>query len=462
MQDTELYQRILGLESPWKVERVLLDVKGGSVDIFVEHHEETLPCPTCQKACAIYDHTPARSWRHLDSCQFKTVLHARTPRVDCGEHGIHQVTLPWAEPRSRFTAMFERFAIDVLRETSVLGATKILRISWDEAFGIMGRAVERGLARRVAVPVEYVGIDEKAIRKGHRYLTIATDLRRSAVLWLGEDRKTATLDGFWQSWTPERRAQVKAVAMDMWEPYFQSTAAHLPEGATKIVHDRFHIMQHANDAVDKVRRSEHFALMRENDRTLEKSRWMWLYAQENVPEKYAERFAELRRITTRTGKAWMLKEDLRYLWAQDTVGAGKAFLKRWMRWAKRTTLQPIAKLAAMIKLPYRNMSAHVPSQSSNAHASWSASSSGLKSRASFSWKTRSRCRHQVCVSRVPCASFRVFGRASSPSPSSHGQRQYAGSIQRKHRGGSPRHASRIAVAAIVRTSTAVARSPTTS
>jgi hypothetical protein len=124
------------------------------------------------------------------------LLHARTPRVKCDEHGIHQVALPWAEPRSRFTAMFERFAIDVLRETSVAGATRILRISWDEAFGIMGRAVERGLARREDVPVEYVGIDEKSIRKGHRYLTIATDLQRGAVLWLGENRKAETPTDF--------------------------------------------------------------------------------------------------------------------------------------------------------------------------------------------------------------------------------------------------------------------------
>lgn len=355
MQDTKLYQRILGLESPWKVERVVLDVKGGSVDVFVEHRESRFPCPTCEKACAIHDHTPSRSWRHLDSCQFKTLLHARTPRVKCDEHGILQVVLPWAEPRSRFTAMFERFAIDVLRETSIAGATRILRISWDEGFGIMERAVERGLARREDVPVEYVGIDEKAIRKGHRYLTIATDLQRSAVLWMGEDRKAETLDGFWQSWTAERRAQVKAVAMDMWEPYFKSTAAHVPDGASKIVHDRFHIMQHANDAVDKVRRSEHFALMRENDRTLEKSRWMWLYAQANVPDKYTERFAQLRRITLRTGKAWMLKEDLRYLWDERTVEAGKAFFKRWRRWAKRTTLQPIVKVASMIQTHLANV-----------------------------------------------------------------------------------------------------------
>jgi transposase len=74
-------------------------------------------------------------WRHLDSCQFQTYLHARPPRVECPTHGVRQVRLPWAEPRARFTTLFERMAIDVLRETDVRGATRILRISWDEDLG---------------------------------------------------------------------------------------------------------------------------------------------------------------------------------------------------------------------------------------------------------------------------------------------------------------------------------------
>lgn len=349
MQDTELYQHLLGVPSPWRVVRVALDVAAGAVDVFVEQPEKELPCPTCGATSPVHDHTPSRSWRHLDSCQFRTLLHARPPRVRCKEHGIHQVALPWSEARSRFTAMFERFAIDVLRQTSIAGACEILRVSWDEAFGIMRRAVARGLIRREQRPVAHVGVDEKAIRKGHKYFTVVSDLNESAVLWVGDDRKRDTLDQFWESWTEEQRAQVQAVAMDMWPAYFASTAAHLPEGEEKIVFDRFHIMQHANKCVDDVRRSEHFALMREGDRTLEKSRWLWLHAQENVPAKHAERFAELRRVTLSTGKAWMLKEDLRWLWSQRDQVAGKAFVKRWLRWAKRSGLRPVQKLASLVK-----------------------------------------------------------------------------------------------------------------
>ena len=178
MRDTELYRAILGLESPWTVARVDLDVKEQRVDVYAEHGKRrTWPCPKCEAACGLHDHDEERTWRHLDSCQFKTVLHARIPRVRCDEHGVLQVRVPWADPGGRFTALFERWAIEVLHETSVEGGSRLLGISWDEAHHIMERAVERGLARREPLVPKQLGLDEKSIRKGSRFATIATDIQ---------------------------------------------------------------------------------------------------------------------------------------------------------------------------------------------------------------------------------------------------------------------------------------------
>ena len=129
MQDTELYRHILGLAEPWSVSRVELNVARQQVDIWIEHEKGTRwSCPTCERELGLYDHAAERMWRHLDSCQFATQLHAAPPRVKCPEHGVHQVKLPWADERSRFTLMFERFAVDVLLETDLSGAMRILRI----------------------------------------------------------------------------------------------------------------------------------------------------------------------------------------------------------------------------------------------------------------------------------------------------------------------------------------------
>ena len=196
---------------------------------------------------------------------------------------MRQVRLPWAERRARFTTLFERLAIDVLRETDVKGATRILRISWDEAWEIKRRAVVRGRARRQPHVPASLGVDETAIARGHDYLTLVCDLTEGTVEYLAEERKQASLDAYFTGLTPEQRAQIQAVAMDMWEPYVQSVQTYVPHADRKIVFDVFHILQHMNNAVDLVRRHEHRQLRAQGDETLTGSKYVWLYGEENVP-----------------------------------------------------------------------------------------------------------------------------------------------------------------------------------
>ena len=266
MQDTELYRAILGLESPWTVARVELDVKQHRVDVYAEHgNRKSWPCPECEAACGLHDHDQERTWRHLDSCQFQTVLHASVPRVRCNEHGVRQVRVPWAEPRSRFTLLFERFAIDVLHETDVLGAARILAITWDEAHGIMARAVACGLSRRQHTVPEYVGIDEKSIARGQTYATIACDLTDGHVIDVAPERSWESVVRCFGRFSLNDLAGIKAVAMDMWKPFMGAMNLLLPDASTKIVFDRFHIVSHMNQAVDMVRRRENRSLRAEGD-----------------------------------------------------------------------------------------------------------------------------------------------------------------------------------------------------
>ena len=133
MQDRELYRQILGIEAPWFVERVELKLAEGEVHIYLEHGEmASWPCPECAASCQLYDHQGERQWRHLDTCQYQTILHARPPRTQCGEHGVRVVKLRWAEPSSRFTALMERLVIDWLRAASQKAVGEQLGLSWDE------------------------------------------------------------------------------------------------------------------------------------------------------------------------------------------------------------------------------------------------------------------------------------------------------------------------------------------
>ena len=160
MQDRQLYAQILGITDPWHVERVDLQLDKGKVHIYLKHTEGVRwPCPECDAKCTLYDHQPERTWRHLDTCQYQTVLHAEPPRIECADHGVKTVRLPWAEPGGRFTMLFERLIIDWLHAASQKAVGKHLNLSWDEVHGVMERAVARGLERRKAEPLPAIGVD---------------------------------------------------------------------------------------------------------------------------------------------------------------------------------------------------------------------------------------------------------------------------------------------------------------
>jgi transposase len=349
MRDVELYRQLLGIEAPWKVERVELSVAEQRVDVVVGHADGVRwPCPECGTALSVRDHAEERAWRHLDSCGLGTWLHARAPRVSCPAHGVRQVRLPWAEPRARLTALFERLAIDVLKETDITGACRILRISWDEGWHLMERAVARGVARKQRRVPSLMGVDEKAAGKGHRYITSVCDLERSTVEDIADERTQASLDGYFEALSEEERTEIKAVAVDMWEPDVNSVCAHLPDAEQKIVSDRFHIMKHMVESVDTVTKREHRALQAEGLDLLTGSKYLWLYSQENLPERHEERFAALKATNLKTGRAWAIKESLRALWHYRRHGWARRFYKRWYFWATHSRLEPVIDVARMI------------------------------------------------------------------------------------------------------------------
>jgi len=351
VQDTKLFETILGITAPWHIARVELKPDEKRVDLWLEHEATRWPCPECQVELAGFDHAEARTWRHLDTCQFQTHLHAEIPRVQCPTHGVKQVRVPWAEPRSRFTLLMERLVIDLILQCStVKGACAIVGISWDEAWGVMQRAVARGQARKVARPITYLGVDEKAFRKGHRYHTVVCDLERSTVEFVAEDRKTESLAAYYEQLSDTQTAAIRAVAMDMWEPYIGATREGLPNGEARIVYDRFHIMREMGKAVDTVRKQEHRAFLQDGEESpLTGTKYLWLYSDERRPEHHAETWATLRVLNLKVGRAWSIKEALRTLWTYRRLPAVTRFFQRWYGWAIRSRLDPVKQVAAMLK-----------------------------------------------------------------------------------------------------------------
>lgn len=350
MQDRDLYARILGLVEPWQVSDVQLDVKGEEVRVRVAAKTTaTFTCPECGKPCPGYD-TRERSWRHLDTCQFKTILVANVPRVNCQEHGVRQVNVPWAEPGSGFTALMEAIVINwLLSLASIKTVAGQLRLSWDEVDGIMGRAVARGLLRRKRVEVCKLGVDETSFQRRHEYVTIVTDLDASRVLHVADDRKRASLDAFFRSLAPEQLAAIEVVAMDMWGPFIASALEHVPEAESKIAFDKFHVASHLGDAVDRVRREEHRALLAEGDDSLKGSRYVWLTNPDNMKPEAVGALNALHQMNLKTSRAWQLKETAMCIWHYVRRSCATAEWKAWIAKAMRSRLEPVKRVARMIR-----------------------------------------------------------------------------------------------------------------
>ena len=202
MRDKTLYTQLLGVEAPWRVSEVDLQLDAGEVHVHLEFDPSVrLVCPICGRESAGYD-TRRRRWRHLDMFQYKTYLIADVPRVNCPNDGIRQIKVPWSDQKSRFSALFEALAIDWLKEASVAAVSRVLGVSWDALDGIMQRAVDRGLTRREKLELHHIGVDETSFQKRHEYVTVVIDQVSTNVVYVADDRKRGSLDGFYASLDP--------------------------------------------------------------------------------------------------------------------------------------------------------------------------------------------------------------------------------------------------------------------
>jgi len=347
MKDTDFYSQILGLKDPWKVESVELDVSGRKVEVRIGYREGTLwASPESRERLPCHDHVE-RSWRHLDTCGFETVLCCRVPRVRKPDGKVETIPVPWAGKHSRFTLLFERFVVQVLLACrSVSAAAELVGVSWDQLHRIMERAVERGMERREFETLRHVGLDEKSFAKGQSYVSILSDLDESRVLEVMDGRDQQAAELLFETLPEEAFDRIEAVCIDMSAAFEAAVKAMLPEAA--IVHDRFHISAHLNDAVARVHREENARLQGIGDERLKGTQRLFGFDPGNFNEEQVVRFSELRNADLRTSRAWAIKEMFRRFWNYRYEGSARKFFKQWFGWASRSQLKPIIKVAKMI------------------------------------------------------------------------------------------------------------------
>lgn len=363
---TEHYQQLLGLTDPWKVESIDLDTEQLTLTARVIWElGNKASCPVCQAPCALENHRDERSWRHLDTMQFTTIITARIPRISCPEHGVKSISVPWAEEYSRFTLLFERFAVDVIKGAKNLTkAQALLKLSWDQIHAIQARAVARGLARRIDEPIAHAGMDEKSFGKGHSYVSLLTDLDRSRVMDVVPDRTQEAAETLWNTLPEPQRASVTSVAMDMWEPFMNAARAMIPHA--DIVHDKYHTVAYLTDAVDQVRRKENTLLVKAGNDILKGTKYLWLKNPGSFGKDEQQAFRSFALDQLKVGKAWTIKEAFRAFWQYSYQGAAKTFFQRWYFWATHSRLRPIIEAAKTLKRHLTGLLAYLKHRITNA------------------------------------------------------------------------------------------------
>jgi transposase len=226
---------------------------------------------------------------------------------------------------------------------TVQDVSELFKISWGTVKNIDKEYLQKHYSKPVLKHVEYIAIDEFAYQKGHKYQTVVYDLKAGRVIYVAAGRSEESLDKFWKR-LRHSGANIKAVAMDMWLPYFNAVINHLPEA--KIVFDRFHIFKLMNQAMDQIRRALYHDEAFLNKRPVIKGiRWLLLKSNKNLNDEKDERkqLEQALQINKPLAEAYYLKEELGQLWLQKTREEAEAFLNSWTTRAWATTIQELRK-----------------------------------------------------------------------------------------------------------------------
>ena len=307
-------------------------------------------CSGCRRKRPGYDRLPLRRFEFVPLWGMAVYFLYALRRVDCPQCGVTVEAVPWSWGKQAHTRTYQWFLAQWARRLSWQETARVFRTSWQSVFQAVKHVVIWGRLQDTWQRVRTLGVDEIAWRKGHSYLTLVYQLDegRKRLLWVGRDRKEATLRDFFQCLGERASRKVRFICSDMWKAYLNVIA----ERAGQAIHvlDRFHVMRLLNKAVDEVRRGEAGRLERDGyEPVLKHARWCLLKRKENRTAGQTVKLKELLQYNLHSVKAYLQREDFQQLWGyRHPTWAGK-FLDAWCRRVLRTNLSPLKKVARTLR-----------------------------------------------------------------------------------------------------------------
>jgi transposase len=306
-----------------------------------------LPCAVCGRPCRAKDKIRERRWLHVSLWGIPVFLYYRPRRVRCPEHGIKVERIPWSMGKKPVSFPLITVLAFWSRMLAWDQVARLFHVSWNTVRSSVDAAVAYGRAREHYQRVRFIGIDEISRKKGHVYHTQVYDLEGKRLLWTGAHRDKDSLRRFFAWWGEERTAAIEGVCCDMWQNYIDVIRERC--GESVIVFDKFHIVRHLLEAVDKVRRMEVKALGGVDAEALKGTRYIWLKNPWNLTDKQEARLTDLLKRNLRIVKAYLLKELFRKLWEYTRRAWAANYLKRWFWWATHSRIKPLRDFAWMLR-----------------------------------------------------------------------------------------------------------------
>jgi transposase len=312
-------------------------------------------CSQCRRPAPGYDRLPERRWQFVPLWGIATWFRYAPRRVQCPEHGVAVEYLPWSDGKRPLTCTLMGFLARWARRLSWRETARVFQTSWESVYRSVEWFVQWGLAERQLAGVESMGVDE--IHWGHglraaNFLTVIyqIDGHCRRLLWVGQRRTEATLRRGLKALGPEVVKGLRFVCSDMWKPYLSVLATEA--GQALHVLDRFHITMHLNQAVDQVRRAESARLRAASQaaaQQLKHTRWTLLRRGSRVRGRARQKLQALLASKLQTARAWELKETFAHFWKYRSVTWAGAFLDYWTWRAMRSRLEPMKKVARMLR-----------------------------------------------------------------------------------------------------------------
>jgi transposase len=323
--------------------------EGGQVIFRIEQPRQRLRCPGCGSDHVWAQGGVERTFRTLPIGIKPVRVQFRVPRVFCFACGrVRQVKLGFADPQKHYTRAFERYALELSRHMTIRDVAEHLQVSWDTIKDLQARALQRRFGKPKLHKLRQIAIDEIALGKGHRYLTVVLNLLTGAVVFVGDGKGADALAPFWKR-LRRSRARVQAVATDLSKAYIRAVRDHLPG----VVHvfDHFHVIKLCNEKLTALRRQLYHQATSEHRKILKGTRWLLLKNPENLQpaRDEHERLQEALRLNAPLAVAYYLKEDLRQLWSQPDKRTARRVLQDWLRRARASGVRLLVQFAQTLE-----------------------------------------------------------------------------------------------------------------